>query len=106
MNHNNTIQIQNGNKMAERKRKEPKLEMASSASSIRCILGSVVPLAPPKLLVSVLADKISHAQLKELIEEKRRRETGTSPFDRLPDELVLKIIDMTAWSVSEDDDGK
>ena len=41
-----------------------------------------------------------------MIEEKRRRETMTSPFDRLPDELALKIIDMTAWSVSEDDDGK
>merc|ERR1712117_810840 len=102
---------QNPNKMAERKCKEAKLEMASSSSSavtpsaIRRILSSVVPAAPPRMLVSVLAENMTDAQLKELIAEKRRRETMTSPFDRLPDELALKIIDMTAWSVSEDDDG-
>merc|ERR1712117_60612 len=103
-------QTQNPNKMAERKH-EPKLEMASPSPSsavtpyaLRCIFRSVVPVAPPRMLASVLAENMTDAQWKELIEAKRRREMMTSPFDRPPDELVLKIIDMTAWSVSAADD--
>ena len=80
--------------------------MAVMPSAIRRILSSVVPAAPPRMLLSVLAENMTDAQLKELVEAKRRRETMTSPFDRLPDEIALKILSMTAWSVSADDDYK
>ena len=32
--------------------------------------------------------------------------SATTPFDTLPDEIALKILDLTAWSVSADDDYK
>ena len=84
--------------------------------AFRRILDSVIEAAPSKLLVSALAEKMTDAQLEELIEAKRKRERKRktdaqveelneakrkqerkpTSFDDLPDEIVVKIFQMAS----------
>ena len=54
-------------------------------------------------------NKMEGKKLKEAKLEHSNAEmasSATTPFDTLPDEIALKILDLTAWSVSADDDYK
>ena len=77
--------------------------MASSSSSAmtlsdneagRHILRTVILGAPSKLLLSVLAEELTGAQVEEL-REKKKQEAMTS-FNSLPDEIVIRIVKMAA----------